>query len=380
MQSVANTKRKRIAVCAQSFGFGPVSKASAIAQALHENYQELDILFIANSVSKEFIKREGLWKDSRDFTVSDNMVNMVNELKHYNFRNIDAALVVLDPELASFFQPWVFTYFVDSLGFMWDENFFDTYPRLRHTRMYFVQDIFNAHTKLAAKGVKNLYSVGAILNKRAGSSELEHSLVFHLGGLLNIFDPAPVHNYVRSIVPIAEKLSSGPTSLLLASRHAYDSFEELRTTKLCVRDLSHDQTLGAFTNSSAVFTSPGLTTLLELMHLRVPTVPLPPQNMSQALIINNLVTYWEAAPDIWKFLAKYYPLTAEVNEKEGVSMVQSINEKTLCQPLFQKTYIELAREAQSQLVPLPNNLVPDTNGVHTICTSIYQDLLLTTSR
>lgn len=371
MQIANKTVNKRIAICAQSFGFGPVSKACAIAKALCEGCRELELVCIADSVSKEFMKREGLWKDGQDFTIGE---DNVGNLKRQDFEGLDAAMVVLDPKLASFFQPWVPTYFVDSLGFMWDKGFFQQYPCLRNIHSYFVQDVFGAHDKLAAKSVKNLYPVGAIIDTRVSLPDDAPDLTFHLGGLINIFERTPIQTYVEGIIPLVEKLGAGQISVILTSRFAMDAFKILRTTNIPVYNLPHDQSLGMFVRSRSVFTSPGLTTLLEMMSLQAPVVPLPPQNLSQALIISNLVAVWNKAPEIWGFLAEHYPLTDEIDEKEGVRMVQSINEQLLNRSDFQEAYIHFALKAKEQSCLLPSNLALDVDGVGTIRNAIYEDL------
>jgi len=101
MQKAKKTANKRIAVCAQSFGFGPVSKACAIAKALIEGCQGLELVCIADSISKEFMKREGVWQESRDVTIGDDTVSNLNR---QDFEGLDGAVVVLDPKMASF---WV---------------------------------------------------------------------------------------------------------------------------------------------------------------------------------------------------------------------------------------------------------------------------------
>lgn len=371
MQTDNHTSHKRIAICAQSFGFGPVSKACAIAKALREGCHEVELVCIADSVSKEFMKREGLWKDGRDLTVAD---DEIDDLRRQDIGHLDAAVVVLDPKLTSFFQPWVPTYFVDSLGFMWDDGFFQQFPLLKKTQTYFVQDVFGASDRLASKGVENLCPVGAIIDGKVLLPPQSPDFVYHLGGLFNIFGQTPIRNYVEGIIPIIEKLSTSQRSMILTSRRALDAFEILRLTKIPVRDLPHEQTLGMFAQAGCVFTSPGLTTLLELMYLQVPWIPLPPQNMSQALIISNLVKHWSQAPEIWAFLAGHYPLTNEISEEEGVRMVQSINEKLLNRSDFQETYIDLALKAKSKSNTLPPGLVLDLDGVSTIRNVIYQYL------
>jgi hypothetical protein len=49
--------KKRIAICAQSFSFGPVSKACTIAKALNTSSKDVELVFIVDSLSKEFITR-----------------------------------------------------------------------------------------------------------------------------------------------------------------------------------------------------------------------------------------------------------------------------------------------------------------------------------
>jgi len=145
--------------------------------------------------------------------------------------------VVLDPKLASFFHPWIPTYFVDSLGFMWDKGFFQQFPRLKNIHTYLVQDVFDAYNKLVAKGVKNLYPVGAIIDNCVSLPSDGPDLIFHLRGLFNIFGQARIHNYVEGIVQIAEKLGKDQHSVILTSRRALNAFEILRETKLSVGDL-----------------------------------------------------------------------------------------------------------------------------------------------
>lgn len=372
MQTI-NTKTapKRIVIGAQSFGFGPVSKACAIAKELLTSGSAVELSFIADSISKEFIQRENLWQAGRDFTIEKDAITALETL---DWKNFDAAIVVLDPVLATFFQHYVPTYFVDSLGFMWYESFFQDFPQLQNMHTYFVQDVFGARAKLTSKGVKNLVSVGAILNKRTSPLNYSPNLTFHLGGLINIFDHRPIQVYVNGIIPIIDKLSAGQDAMIFTSHKALRSFEISKLTNIPVADLPHDQVLSTFSQSKAVFTSPGLTTLLELLYLNVPCIPLPPQNMSQALIVTNLVKDWKQAPEIWSFLAENYPLTEELDEAAGVQLVQAINAGLLLNSDFQETYLKLALAAKEHPYLLPETLVSGLDGVAIIRDTIFRDL------
>ncbi len=361
----------RIAICAQSFGFGPVSKASSIAKGLLQKNPDIELIYVANSVSKEFFIREGLWNENRDFTIDS---NEINKLDFNSFGKLNAAIVVIDPELATYFYNHVPVFFVDSLGFMWNKGFFDTYPCLKEVEAYFVQDVFGAYNSLKNKSIKNLIPVGAIidtsLSKQNGH---QPEFVFHLGGLINIFAKEPIEKYINGVSKIINKIGKEKQRMILTSQSAIEHFDVLKNTKIPTKDVSHKETLKIFEQSEIVFTSPGLTTLLEFAYLQVSVIPLPPQNLSQALIINNLVKQWNDAPEIWHFLAKNYPITEKVDEEEGVKQVQKLNTELLYDAQFQNDYTNLVEQIKvSKNNWLPLNIVMDFEGVRIIVERILK--------
>jgi len=361
--------KKRIVICAQSFGFGPVSKATSIAKVLLIKNPEIELVFIGNSVAKEFFTREGLWNENRDFTIDSNDIHTVS---FDSFGKLDAAIVVIDPELASYFHKYVPVYFVDSLGFMWDKGFFETYPCLKNLEAYFVQDVFGAHDLLKDKGVVNLVPVGAIIDTtQSKQSNLKPEFTFHLGGLINIFAKEPIEKYINGVSKIINKIGTEKHSLILTSKNAIERFEVLKNGAIPVKDISHNQTLNIFAQSEIVFTSPGLTTLLELTYIQVPVIPLPPQNLSQALIINNIAKQWKEAPQIWRFLAKHYPITHELDEEEGVKEVQDLNAKLLYDTKFNDIYIKnICNEITFSNGCLSLKIIDDFTGVEKITDAV----------
>lgn len=362
---------RRIALGAQSFGFGPASKAVSIATRLREDFPTVELVCCADRVSREYLTREGVWRDGRDIATDD---GIEADALAARLGPVDAAVVVLDPELASFFQARVPTYFVDSLGFMWGQAFFDQFPAVREVTRYFVQDAFGAAGRLGELGIRNVHPVGAIIEPRTSPCHHSPDLVVNLGGLLNIFSEGPVRRYVDGVMGIVRRMGAGRDTLILTSQRARDTFDALAASPFPVTSLPHGQALWAFSQARTVLTSPGLTTLLELVQSRIPAVPLPPQNMSQALIIAHVAERIGGSPGIWDFLAANYPLSPGMDEEAGVAMVQDRNARLLFDAGFVKDYLGVAAAAERLGRALPSTLVPSMDGAATICAAIMRDL------
>lgn len=362
--------RKRIALCAQPFGFGPASKAATIATKMAELFPATEIVCCMDRISREYMIREGLWCDDRDISLDEVPLSDLRDRAGH----LDAAVVILDPELASYLHAFVPTYFVDSLGFMWGQSFFEEYPAVREATRYFVQDAFGAARHLRSLGVRNVEPVGGIVDAAVSPTVGVPEIAVNLGGLLNIFSEGPIRTYVDGVANIIAALSANRDALVLTSQHAIAAFETLSQAPFPVRSLPHRQALWVFSESPTVLTSPGLTTLLELTNKRVAVVPLPPQNMSQALIIRNIVESIDALPDVWYFLAESYPLAAGIDEDDGVRIVQENNAELLFDPKFINNYCALANAARSNARPLPMSIVPDMNGAETVCATVMADL------
>jgi hypothetical protein len=239
---------------------------------------------------------------------------------------------------------------------------------LKNLEAYFVQDVFGAYDLLKSKGVQNLVPVGAIIDTtQRKESNLNPEFTFHLGGLINIFAKEPIEKYINGVCNIINEISAKKQSLILTSKNAIECFDILKNGAIPSKNISHNETLKIFAQSKIVFTSPGLTTLLELDYLQVPVIPLPPQNLSQALIINNIVIQWKEAPEIWKFLAQHYPITQEMDEEEGVKQIQEMNATHLYNSQFKNNFIRLLNnEILNHYNIMKLNIIDDFVGVQKI--------------
>lgn len=360
----------RIAVGAQAFGLGPVSKAASIARALTAAEPRVEAIFCAGSVCREYLIGESLWRAERDVDLEEVGLDRLAAA----LGPLDAAVVVLDPELTTSLGRCAPCYFVDSLGFMWGRAFLDRYPAVRDAERYFVQDAFDAADHLARLGVRNVHPVGGIIDSAMAPGDVAPHTIVHLGGLLNIFSAAPVRAYVDGILNLLDRLRLPDDTRILTSRSAQAAFEELSRSRYPVDSLPHATSLWMFSQARSVLTSPGLTTLLELTAQRIPFVPLPPQNMSQALIVYHVARFGTEAPEIWRFLASQYPIEPAIEEAEGVRLVQQRNADLLSDPGFADAYAHLAERTRTLRQPLPVSLVRDMNGAAAIRAAILSDV------
>lgn len=358
----------RIVLCAQSFGFGPVSKAATIARALRRHRPGVELVFCADRIAREFLVGEGLWRPGRDIATDRLAAEAVAALAG----PADAVISVLDPDLATAFAATMPVYFVDSLGFMWDSAFLERFGAVRDARRYFVQDAFGAAGRLAALGVRHPVAVGAIVDIRAVAAPVLAELVVNLGGLLNIYDPAPIRVYVDKVMSLVETLAGGRATMVLTSREAVATFERLARSPVPVRSLAHDQALAAFRQAGMVLTSPGLTTLLELANGTIAFHPLPPQNFSQALILGHGAALLAGRAPVWDFLAAHYRLDPDMDEALGVRLVQDRNAALLGDSGFVADYLGLLRQCAP--ARLPETVVAGGDGAAAIAAMVLEDL------
>jgi hypothetical protein len=126
--------------------------------------------------------------------------------------------------------------------------------------------------------------------------------------------------------------------------------------------LSHGETMCRFAGATMVFTSPGMTALLELTSMAVPVIPLPPQNLSQATIVRELAAVDDTAP-IWRFLANTYPVVDNCPEEEGVARVRALNRRYADDRDFHTAYQAAVQQEMANPRFLPQSLVLDFKGL-----------------
>jgi hypothetical protein len=350
----------RIAVCAEAFGFGPASKAAAILSRLSQD-RLIDTVTLTCSIAQEFLIREG-HENGAQVDIRTEGASSVAPL----LEKIDLALLVLIPEWLPVFSGRVPIVYVDSLGFMWPDSYYNTYPLLRDVDAYIVQDVFRAADRVSRNGVRNVKAVGA-LTPSPSDRLRTHLPVIHLGGGVNIFSVDDGPFYAEFAARLLDGLVLAGTSIL-TSRAVRDG--QPRMASFHAQTLSHDETMRKFAGASIVFTSPGMTALLELASVGTPVIPLPPQNLSQAIIVREMAAVDGAAP-IWRFLAKAYPVATDCPEEEGVARVRALNRRYADENGFHSTYRAAVQQEMASPLPLPKGLVSDFNGLDDLAALVW---------
>jgi hypothetical protein len=297
----------RIAIAAEPFGFGPASKAFAIAQALLE--ARVEVVPLLDSVAYDYFIVNKFGANLRRWSARD-----VDPSIQRDIGTVDAAIVCLDPLWLSILAEEVPTFFVDSLGFMWNQDFMAN-PALRKVKRYFVQDVFEAASRItSALPDVDVQAVGAIVNvSQVNVTAAPHGHsnkgVLSLGGFhteSEAFDRRPYWQLIKLVIEPAEWTIL--TSQRAASQIAIGGH------------LSHAEALHLMVSAEKVAVSPGLTTLLEAAAIGIPIAPLPPQNYSQALIIRRLAAL--GAGELWDYLMTSFNISEGLPEAEGIAEVR----------------------------------------------------------
>lgn len=359
-----------IGVSAEAFGFGPASKAAAVLHHVMERAPAL-ITILADSVAHEFLQREGFKSPGplhpsrqADLPAIDSIVSTLH-----------GVVVALDPAWATYLSKRVPTLFIDSLGFMWAPEHFSRNSDLLAVQIYAAQDVFDSVARLREIGIKHLVPVGAIVTVKQERARSEETVI-HLGGLVNIFSSETGLAYLDFAVNLLRPLfpTGQNSSVRLLTSERVPQTTALGNFK--VTPAPHSEAVALFASVRRVYTSPGLTTLLELAALQTPVIPLPPQNFSQALIIRNLTHQFQGLPDVWSFLAEAYSVPYGISEKEGVSRVTELNSRYARSDSFAAEYRELALVTSDSAVP--RQLAPDYDGAEQ-CASLLLEVIAKTS-
>ena len=260
---------------------------------------------------------------------------------------------------------------------MWRQEDYIDFPNIRDVKRYYVQNLFGAYENMVDIGIKNVMAVPAIINVDYQDKHENNRInnAIHLGGLLNPINSNTTKIYLNGIIDIIHLVGLQQPNLLL-SESARSIHHEILHDIHCM-SLRHQDAINFLGNARQIWTSPGLTTLLELSKLNLKILPLPPQNYSQVLIIRNITReFGQELPTIWHFLNhEYSSIKAGLPEIEGVQATTDINSLKLSDATFLKNYAELARDKAQYCVPFHNKWVIRENGSYMIANDMK--LLLT---
>ncbi len=358
--------KTRLGLYAIPFGFGPVSKAVAIAKAISK---EMDVhwVLLGQGISLEFMKREGMDAEIVQMPSSINQESVLTSVRD----KIDGAVVLMDNEWAAKLAPHIPVFFADSLGFMWSKNDFEQFPGMQKIQKYYVQDLFGAYSHMSSLGLGKLAPVPPIIDTEVDAEFNDPGrVIVHMGGLLNPMNPKTTEVYLKGAEKILKRLQLEDPLLLMseAARFAFPG----TVSGMDAQSLSHPKAMSVISTAAHVFSSPGLTTLLEMAKFSVACSPMPPQNYSQVLNIHNMVsTYGKDLHDVWHMLDKAYEkVYAGMPEEEGVRAVTELNAERLTNERFLGAFAELSADAKKKAGKLPQGLVAKRSGAQIIAEDV----------
>lgn len=332
---------RRLAFCATGFGFGPVSKAVATAQAVRTLLPEMHLAFLGADITEGYARASGAFDEvipvDADATPEDcvehaqSFAGLVNSLNLAVLKQWDATM---PPQ-----------FFLDSLAWMW--------PRppdgIENARSYLVQDFL-----LDAAAVDGALPANAVLTPpilsptltrpRAEWEAEDGYLLVNLGGCRNPYRPSRAYErYVHWMLDglvgalrgdgsephrIRRVLVCGNPDLLATARTVDWSDTGVRVE---CRFVAHAEFLHELRRCESLLTSPGLTATLEALALEVPSRMLLPQNYSQFRIDAHYRALGLGAA-LWpRPLASERLADPEIEEAEGVAEVARLVDEQLDQ-------------------------------------------------
>ncbi|MCZ0756143.1 hypothetical protein [Anoxybacillus sp. J5B_2022] len=344
---------KKIICTATSFGYGPVSKLITICKNLKKLGLELEL--IGDGIALELA----------------NHTDYFNKVYRYNFTNIedsscikfskifreaDLMLNVLEPNAVLIANKYeIPTIYIDSLFWMWEDI-----PPILHNVKYYIAQRFpgiSSKIKRFSKEIKNFYLCGPIVDtsftSEGGRDDL---LLINFSGLEtpftkigeNLYYPEAIMSNLIS--PLNE--SSWKEIVVTGNKSIMQHFKKLygQFFRGHFKHLSHDNFLELMSKAKMIITSPGLTTTYEALVYGTPIRFLPPQNYSQALMLN----FYQRCgfSDItlnWCDLYPDYIIPVDLPEEQGVFLVNNTIKRFSQDNLSQK----IARNQFKKMIETP---------------------------
>lgn len=268
-----------IAVSGVNFGWGSAGKIASIVAALTH---PVNLVLVNTSLGRPVLQGLDVIAEIPNCPARpEQLKQLLSEL------DIDAALVVLDPQTAACIEdagtPVVY---VDSLPFLWSAA--DPIPV--HVTHYLAQRLPGSPgaTPHALRRVHNLDWIDPITAMAPGKPGPHLDLaVINLGGLHSPTNPSGNPAYCHKVLPTLFDVL-GHTRYRRAMVVGNLTHAQLPPVPpgiqlVHVGPLSHQDFLQAIATAGILVTSPGLTTILEATSVGTPTVCLPSQNVSQLL-------------------------------------------------------------------------------------------------
>jgi len=279
MTHTTQTIKPRVLCNAVDFGFGPAGKLSAILAELPEVEPVLLRSQSFGDIVPTFARSKG-----EDAT---SLIECTTD--------VDAALVVLDPALASeLARLGINVVYVDSLPHMWTEQDFiceDVFA-------YCAQRVEGIHELPRLAEVANLQWVDAISVVNGPRDPVPGSALVNVGGVSSPYGSSETSAYTELVLPpvVAALRENG------YEVHVTGRVPKTLSRRLDVPDttvVSHREFLDLLRKAAVLVTSPGMTAMLEAGSIGIPTTLLPPQNLSQVLNVEQVTRFGRGSVMSW---------------------------------------------------------------------------------
>ena len=354
----------RVFLLATPFGFGPASKAYSIGCLLSDEY-DIDVHYFGSDCALDFFAAHGLCARGLAGPVPERDLNFV--------AGCDAVVNVLAPELIPSPEIAALTHYVDSLGFIWQHSDLPPQSLLHQVRGYYAQDLFGSAENLALLGIPNVTPVSGIVSETSALSSRpgrdRPRGVVNLGGLGNPAGTGSARAYLPLVERLLVDLQKGPYRLTVAMNRAIGELS--LTTDVPVKQFSGADFLATVACCDVVFSSPGMTTLVEASQASRTYVPLPPQNWSQVVISGHMAA--QSDLEVWSFLsARYRGIDKRDDEMRKAAAVREVNRELAADPRFVTEYGVLALRA-AEAAEAPTVGAP-FDGAREVAAAVAADL------
>ncbi|OKP91070.1 hypothetical protein A3844_04305 [Paenibacillus helianthi] len=315
---------KTILCTAASFGYGPSGKLLSICKSLKS--QGFELKLVADGLVLQLANLTDYFTDIIEFDFINSVLIEHNKLTNA-FKEADLMLNVLEPDAVKFANHFgVKTVYVDSLFWMWDKL-----PDDLQDVEYIIQKFPGVYTKISEFNANsaNFRFCGPIVDTSfINVGERENFLLVSFAGLESPFNKFGKGLFYPEAVlsNLIEPLNnSSYEKIMITGNSSVIEFFKQKYGKQFRGEfihLSHDKFLQSLAICKMLIASPGLTTTYEALVYKTPIRYLPPQNYSQALMLNRYEQ--EGFTDMslnWSDIYTEYIIPANLPEAEGVALV-----------------------------------------------------------
>lgn len=312
--------RSRILACAAPFGFGPAAKLLTVTRRLADRH---DVTFAGSGVAAQLAGHETFFRAMAD-------VDWETAAGRRSLREMaaehDLVLSAGEPvALEAAASAGVPAAYVDSLLWMWDE----LPPSAEGVGLYVAQRYPGVESSRHLERIRNLRLVGPIVDHPERSPQRERGfLLVNLAGL-----ESPFYKFGRNldypdvVLDAIERATYQPRwqkVVVTGNRAVLEDWASRRGLGSAIQyvHLPHREFISTLAAAEMLITSPGLTATYEALAHFVPVRFLPPQNYSQALMIETSRRLDMADISLtWSDIYPELQVTSGLPEAEGVRRV-----------------------------------------------------------